>query len=121
MNERSLTHTNDDVMKRFTKTAMAGMILAIAGTPMAADAAATYYVSQSSGDDVGDGKSPATAWKTLARASEATYAPGDKILLKCGDTWGNDTLRPKGSGTPDNPITIALLRRGQQAASRRPG
>ncbi|MFZ9936333.1 MAG: hypothetical protein ACO3JG_04670 [Luteolibacter sp.] len=45
-------------------------------------AAATCYVSQSSGSDASDGKSPATAWKTLARASATTYAPGDKILLK---------------------------------------
>ena len=70
-------------------------------------AAATYYVSQSSGNDSNDGKTASTAWKTLVKASEATYAPGDRILLKCGDTWGNDTLWPKGSGTTDNFITIA--------------
>ena len=61
---------------------------------------ATYEFDQSSGNDAADGKSEATAWKTLVRASQSTYGFGDKILLKCGDTWGNDTLRPQGSPRP---------------------
>ena len=52
-------------------------------------------------------------WKTLAKASQ-TYAPGDRILLKCGDTWDNDTLRPKGSGTPADPITIGSYGTGNK-------
>ncbi len=72
--------------------------------------AATYYVSQSSGKDSNDGKSPATAWKTLAKASQ-TYAPGDSILLKCGDAW-NEELHPMGEGTAANPITIAAYGSG---------
>lgn len=76
--------------------------------------AADYYVSQSSGSDAADGKSEATAWKTLAKASERTYGPGDKILLKCGDTWGNDTLRPQGCGTPENPIVISSYGTGNK-------
>ena len=35
-------------------------------------------------------------------------------LLKCGDTWGNDTLRPKGSGTPTDPITIGFYGTGHK-------
>ena len=54
--------------------------------------ATTYYVSQSSGKDSNDGKSPATAWKTLAKASQA-YSPGDSILLKCGDAWNEPDPR----------------------------
>jgi len=77
-------------------------------------AATTYYVSTSSGNDSNDGKSETAAWKTLARASQPAYAPGDKILLKCGDTWGNDTLRPKGSGTADNLIVIASYGTGNK-------
>ena len=67
--------------------------------------AATYYISQSSGSDAGDGTSPATAWKTLSKASRE-YTAGDKILLKCGDTW-NEELRPLGEGTAMTPITIS--------------
>jgi hypothetical protein len=81
---------------------------------VSASAAATHYVSQSSGDGAGDAKTVATAWKTLAKASEATYASGDKILLKCGDTWGNNTLRPKGSGTADHPTVIASYGTGNK-------
>ena len=70
---------------------------------------ATYYVSQSSGNDSWTGEAPTPEgtrgpWKTLARASTDCIA-GDRILLKCGDTW-NEELHPKGSGTPTNPITI---------------
>jgi hypothetical protein len=79
-----------------------------------AEAAATYYVSQSSGHDASDGQSPATAWKTLAKASQVSYLPGDRILLKCGDTWANDALRPQGSGTPDNPVVISSYGQGNK-------
>ena len=71
--------------------------------------AATYYVSQSSGNDRWTGRAPRPngsrgPWKTLARAS-TNYVAGDRILLKCGDTW-NEEFHPKGSGTPGNPIVI---------------
>ena len=71
--------------------------------------AATYYVSQSAGDDSLDGsaaekKGTKGPWKTLAKAS-GEYKPGDSILLKRGDTW-NEELAPKGNGTAEKPITI---------------
>ncbi|MFT4546822.1 MAG: sulfatase modifying factor 1 [Verrucomicrobiales bacterium] len=75
----------------------------------------TYYVSASQGNDKwsGDSESPdgtAGPWKTLARAS-IEYQPGDTILLKSGDTW-NEELAPKGSGTPEQPITIGAYGEG---------
>jgi len=76
--------------------------------------AATYYISSSSGNDAASGKSEARAWKTLARASQQTFGPGDRILLKCGDTWYNDTFRPTGSGTPDNPILVSYFGDGNK-------
>jgi len=79
--------------------------------------ATTYYVSQSSGNDGWTGRAPGPngtggPWKTLARAS-TNYVAGDRILLKCGDTW-NEVLRPKGSGTPENPITIGSYGEGEK-------
>ena len=79
--------------------------------------AATYYVSQSTGDDSLDGLAAAKAgakgpWKTLAKAS-IEYKPGDSILLKKGDTW-NEELTPKGSGTPENPILISSYGQGNK-------
>ncbi len=77
--------------------------------------AKNYYVSQSTGNDSwtglaeepGNGTGP---WKTLAKAS-IKYAPGDRILLKCGDTW-NEELTPEGEGTPQNPIVIGYYGKG---------
>jgi len=79
--------------------------------------AATYYVSQSTGDDSLDGLAAAKAgangpWKTLAKAS-IEYKPGDSILLKKGDTW-NEELTPKGSGTPEKPILISSYGQGNK-------
>lgn len=79
--------------------------------------AATYYVSQSTGDDSHDGLAAAKAgakgpWKTLAKAS-IEYKPGDSILLKKGDTW-NEELTPKGSGTPEKPILISSYGQGNK-------
>ena len=46
----------------------------------------TYYVSNQ-GDDANDGKSPASAWQTLARVSEATLSPGDAVFFCRGDLF----------------------------------
>ena len=74
--------------------------------------AATHYISQSSGDDSANGHAITSPWKTLAKAS-IELKPGDRILLKCGDTW-NEELRPKGNGTADNPIVIASYGDGRR-------
>jgi len=79
---------------------------------------ATYYVSQSSGNDTWNGLAPSWdgangPWKTLARASTETYIPGDQILLKCGDTW-NEELHPGGNGTPSNPVLIGSYGTGDK-------
>jgi hypothetical protein len=80
--------------------------------------AATYYVSQSAGNDgwTGQAAAPQGAggpWKTLAKASSVAYVPGDRILLKCGDTW-NEEFRPQGNGTPQKPIVIGSYGEGQK-------
>ncbi len=70
----------------------------------------TYYISQSAGNDDWTGKAEkpdgkSGPWKTFARASKETFAAGDKILLKGGDTW-TEELRPLGNGTAAKPILI---------------
>jgi formylglycine-generating enzyme required for sulfatase activity len=76
---------------------------------------ATFYVSQSAGNDswTGEAANPEGTrgpWKTLARAS-TDYIAGDKILLKCGETW-NEEFHPKGNGTAERPITIGSYGKG---------
>jgi len=73
--------------------------------------AATYYVSQSSGDDSATGQTESKPWKTLAKASSVDLVPGDQVLLKCGDTW-DEELRPKGNGTPVKPVIISSYGKG---------
>lgn len=80
---------------------------------VAAPSAATYYVSQSAGNDTNNGLSSATPWKTLTKASTVTLNAGDSILLKCGDTWSEE-LQPKGSGTAGNPIYIGSYGAGNK-------
>ncbi len=63
-----------------------------------------YYVS-TSGDDSKDGLSPQTAWQSLEKVNGTTFAPGDVIHFKGGDTWTGQ-LWPKGNGTAEKPITL---------------
>jgi len=101
--------------KPFVISSVAVVVVTLAATSAMA---ATYYASQSSGDDRWSGKAAAPEgttgpWKTLAKASTVEYAPGDRLLLKCGDTW-NEALIPKGNGTPDKPILIGSYGEGDK-------
>jgi len=69
-----------------------------------------YYVS-TSGNDINDGLSPTTPWRTLARAYDTTYAPGANIQLKRGDTWREQFTVPS-SGTLTNRITLSAYGTG---------
>lgn len=54
----------------------------------------TYYVSND-GNDANDGKSPAAAWRTLARVSAAELAEGDGVRFRRGDLFrGSVQTRP---------------------------
>jgi hypothetical protein len=70
-----------------------------------AKASVTYYVDSNSGSDQNSGTAPARAWKTLAKVNSSTFAPGDKILLKSGQSWTGQ-LWPKGSGSAESPIQV---------------
>jgi len=95
------------------------LVLPVAVAMAATSASATtYYVSQSVGNDSWSGQAASPdgtdgPLKTLANASKIECAPGDRILLKCGDTW-NEELCPQGNGTPDNPITIGSYGQGKK-------
>jgi len=63
---------------------------------------ATNYFVKNGGSDSADGKSDATAWKTIAKVNAFAKTPGfkngDTINLKRGCTWSNDeTLGYDGS------------------------
>jgi len=52
------------------------------GTPPAA-----YYVDASAGNDSNDGRSPARAWRTIAKVNGSTFTAGNQVLFKRGEVW----------------------------------
>ena len=48
-----------------------------------------------SGDDAADGKTPATAWRTIERAN-AALPGGATLRLKCGDAFYGGLMLPSG-------------------------
>lgn len=63
-----------------------------------------YYVDATNGLDTNSGTSEATPWKTLARVKATTLKPGDRVLLKRGETWRGENFHVSNSGTPTRPI-----------------
>lgn len=67
-----------------------------------------FFIS-TSGNDLNNGTSAATPWKTLGKIN--TMSPGANVLLKRGDTfYGGITITK--SGTAGNPITIGAYGTG---------
>ena len=80
---------------------------------MSAGAAAgeTYHVDCAAGSDAAGGTGTSAAWKTVAKVSASTFAPGDAVLFRRG-TRCPGMLWPKGSGTADRPIRIGSYGEG---------
>jgi hypothetical protein len=75
--------------------------------------AADYYVS-AAGDDFREGTSPNTAWRTIARANRQALGPGDRLLLRGGDSFeGNLIVKIAGTPSAKSPITIGSLGQGK--------
>ncbi len=68
----------------------------------------TYYVDAETGDDSNDGKTPSTAWKTLAKASSVKWMhKGGALLLRSGCVWNGEKLMVENAaGTEEDPVII---------------
>ncbi|MBT3382629.1 MAG: right-handed parallel beta-helix repeat-containing protein [Prolixibacteraceae bacterium] len=66
----------------------------------------TFYVNSISGNDVNDGTNHETAWKSLERASENIYKPGEKLFLSNGVTF-KGKLNLKGGGSKESPVIVS--------------
>lgn len=66
---------------------------------------ATYYLDSAAGDDDNDGTRPDRAWRTLWRANEQRFVPGDKLLFKAGTAYAGQ-FKPQGSGSAAAPIVV---------------
>lgn len=74
-------------------------------------ASAVYYVDRTGGSDANGGTAVSTAWQSLARIRQARLAPGDFVLLKRGETWG-EGLPIGASGSDGAPITFGAYGTG---------
>ncbi len=68
--------------------------------------ARSYHVDAVHGDDARDGVTPATAWRTLARASRASLQPGDEVLLRRGQRFPG-SLKITVAGEVGKPVRVA--------------
>jgi hypothetical protein len=60
--------------------------------------ATTYYVSNK-GTDTNNGRSPQTAWATLARVNQGPLQPGDRVLFQRNDVWRGQLVPYSGAET----------------------
>ncbi len=76
-----------------------------------------YYVSPS-GSDTNSGTTLASPWKTIARANQQTYQPGDSLLFEGGKTFsGKLIITAADSGTFAAPVTIGSYYSGRATIS----
>lgn len=72
-----------------------------------------YYLDATGGNDSHSGTSTSQAWKSLDRVKDMIFKPGDKLLLKRGDTF-HGQLEFTGQGTQANRITIDAYGEGDK-------
>jgi hypothetical protein len=108
---RSLNFSGRFVRFAALASALALLVAAWGARPVSATNT-TYYVDCTGGNDANNGTSTTTAWRTIARANQPTYGPGDQILLKRGCVWtgvagASEGFEGKGNGTTTSVITLA--------------
>jgi hypothetical protein len=91
--------------KRIASLVVSIVLLGMAVAPGAASpAAATYYVSSSSGNDANNGLSEGTPFASISKVNSLNLQPGDRVYFKCGDIWRAEQLVLSKSGTESAPI-----------------
>jgi len=93
----------------YSSTSSANATVSVLGSP--APPPSAYYVDASGGNDTNDGKSSATAWRTIAKVNASRFSPGDQILFNRGGVWREQLTVPS-SGSAGNPITFAVYGTG---------
>ena len=65
----------------------------------------TYYIDSLAGNDTRSGRSPAEAWRSLARATRVRLHGGDRLLLRRGSSWQTE-LDLASSGTASRAVVV---------------
>ncbi|MBA3790210.1 MAG: right-handed parallel beta-helix repeat-containing protein, partial [Rubrobacter sp.] len=99
---------------------MLGLVLAffvaVSGGARAADAAGTTYYLNTAGDDSNSGTSESSPWATMEKVSALNLAPGDRVLLKGGQTFaGSLRLGAEDAGTAESPVVVGSYGEGRAA------
>ncbi len=81
--------------------------------------ATTYYVANS-GSDSNSGTSADAPFASIDKLNTLTFAPGDRILFKKGDTFVG-TFKPQGSGIEGYPIVVSSYGEGDARPVLQPG
>ena len=102
-----------NVFRKISALLIAAVFMMTAVIPAFAEneAGTAYYVDSENGNDENDGTSPESAWKTLSRANANTFAPGDSLLLRAGQTF-EGPFAANGSGSKDAPVTVTSYGEG---------
>jgi parallel beta-helix repeat protein len=73
--------------------------------PVTALQASSYFVS-TQGNDSSDGRTPATAWRTLAKVNATTLPAGSNVFFRAGEQWNTERLNVTWGGTASDPAVI---------------
>ncbi len=83
------------------------------------EATSIYYVNATDGNDLNDGLSETTAWRTLNKVNNLSFSPGDEILFKRGEIWREQLIPYSGDvtghikygayGTGNKPLLLGSL------------
>lgn len=91
-----MTSQNKKFFKgEFYRLLIAVAVLCGASAAPGVEAGGEVRYLAAAGDDAADGKTPATAWRTIKRANAALPA-GATLRLKCGDAFYGGLLLPSG-------------------------
>ncbi len=72
-----------------------------------------YYVDATGGLDTNDGRSPATAWKSVSKINATRLVAGESVGFRRGETW-RETLVIPSSGTASAWIRFSAYGNGEK-------
>lgn len=104
-------------MKKAFSLILCLIMLFSLGSVVYAAGGETYYIDSVSGSDENSGTSPENAWQSIDRANQTALSAGDRILLKCGETFVG-MFNFKDSGTEAEPIVLSSYGEGEKPVIR---
>ncbi len=93
-------------MKIFAVITAAIMIFCMFPATVFALSYETYYIDSVNGNDLSNGTTESTAWKTVKNIGSLDLKPGDSILFCRGGEYESE-LTLTSSGTKENPVVIS--------------